>query len=46
MLIRMRRTIEIARKIFRAAAAYRRLSALRGKVTFSIDLETMRHDRD
>ena len=38
-------TVRKGLELLAAAEAYRKLSALRGKVQFSTDLETMREDR-
>ena len=38
-------TVRRGLEILAAADAYRRLADLRGKVKFSVDLETMRDDR-
>lgn len=39
-------TVRQGLELVAAAEAYRKLAALRGKVKFSIDLETMREDRE
>lgn len=38
-------TVRKGLELLAAAEAYRKLAALRGKVKFSTDLETMRQDR-
>lgn len=38
-------TVRKGLELLAAAEAYRKVSALRGKVKFSIDLDTMRKDR-